>query len=145
MDCEQNCSRDSILINTKKLLGIDKDYDVFDLDIIIHINSAFTVLQQLGVGPRKGFSISGEKETWSDFFGDSEPIEMVKSYLYLKTRLLFDPPNVGVLHEAMERQISEFEWRLNVQAETPCLNKPYLSDSSDEDDDFYEEEDEFYD
>lgn len=110
---------DSILTSVKKLLGIPADYDVFDADIIMHINSVFLVLAQLGVGPKTPFFIEGADEVWTDFTPDINKINLVKSYMYLKVRLLFDPPSTGVLHEAMERQISEFEWRLNVEAETP--------------------------
>lgn len=111
---------DSILTSIKQMLGLTETYQPFDAEITMHINSAFVVLSQLGVGPKKPFFIRGAEETWNDFFGtDYQKIEMVKSYMYLKVRLLYDPPSTGVLHEAMERQISEFEWRLNVQAETP--------------------------
>ena len=108
---------DSILTSVKKMLGIGEEYSPFDPDIIMHINSALLILNQLGVGPETPYLITGEDETWKDFFGDATPIELVKSYIYLKVRLIFDPPTTGVLHEAMERQIKEFEWRLNVQAE----------------------------
>lgn len=107
----------SILETIKKLIGIDKDYGVFDIDLVVAINSSFTILNQLGVGPTKAFSISGSSETWSDFFGEDAQIELVKSYIYLRARLLFDPPETGVLHEAIERQITEFEWRLMIQAD----------------------------
>lgn len=106
----------SILETIKKLVGIDKEYGVFDIDLVVAINSALSILNQLGVGPTKSFSITGPDETWEDFFKDSTDIELAKSYIYLRTRLLFDPPSTGVLHEAIERQISEFEWRLMVQA-----------------------------
>ena len=114
---------DSILLTIKKLLGIDKNYNVFDSDIIIHINSVFMILYQLGVGPDKPFSIEGESETWSQFSSDVSLYQLVKSYIYLKVRLIFDPPSAGVLHQAVERQISEFEWRLNVQSEENNINK----------------------
>lgn len=107
----------SILTSIKKLIGIDKDYGAFDIDLIIAINSSFTILNQLGVGPDKPFSIAGSDETWDEFFHDKEFIELAKSYVYLRARLLFDPPSTGVLHEAIERQISEFEWRLTIQAD----------------------------
>lgn len=107
----------SILNTIKKLIGIDTDYDVFDMDIIVSINSSFMILNQLGVGPDKPFSIKGSAETWRDFFGDEEVFALAKSYIYLRTKLLFDPPSSGVLHEAVERQISEFEWRMHVQAD----------------------------
>lgn len=89
----------------------------FDQDLIIHINSVFTIVNQLGVGPEEAFFITGEEETWNDFFADSKVIHLVKSYMYLKTKLVFDPPTTGVLHEAMERQIQEFEWRLEIQSD----------------------------
>lgn len=108
---------DSILDTIKKLVGIDKDYDVFDTDIIVAINSSFMILNQLGVGPTKPFSIKDSSATWKDFFGDEEIFELAKSYIYLRTKLLFDPPSSGVLHEAVERQISEFEWRMHIQAD----------------------------
>lgn len=107
----------SILQSIKKLLGIEKDYESFDTDIIIDINSVFMILNQLGVGVF-GFTITGPDETWGDFLGDDlSYLQLVKTYTYLKVRLMFDPPSTGVLHEAMERQVKEFEWRLNVQAE----------------------------
>lgn len=108
---------DSILTSVKKMLGIEPEYEHFDQDIIMHINSVLLILNQLGVGPSNPYLITGADETWNDFFVDSTPIELVKSYIYLKVRLIFDPPTTGVLHEAMERQVKEFEWRLNVQAE----------------------------
>lgn len=112
--------KDSILNTVKKMIGLDKDYHAFDTDLIIHINSVFMILNQLGVGDDKVFTIEDETSTWSDFFdGSEENPALTKSYMYLKVRLLFDPPNTGVLHEAMERQIKEFEWRLNIQVDPP--------------------------
>lgn len=126
---------DSILTSVKKMLGIEPDYTHFDPDIIIAINSVFTILTQIGVGPDDGFSITDDSATWSDFFGaDGKKIELVKSYIYLKTKLIFDPPTTGVLHEAMERQIQEFEWRLNVAGEDYELNKPSVEIEGEEDD-----------
>lgn len=110
---------DSILLTIKKLLGIPPDYDAFDTDVIIAINSTFMILSQLGVGPKIPYVITGSNELWRDFLDEAYPLELVKSYIYLRARLLFDPPNTGVLHEAIERQIKEFEWRLNVEVETP--------------------------
>lgn len=124
--------KNSILNDVKKMVGIDRSFHAFDMDLIIHINSVFLILNQLGVSDDKIFSIEGEEETWSDFFsGSEETPALVKSYMYLKVRLLFDPPSTGVLHEAMERQIKEFEWRLNVQVDPP-LEKEVESDGSDE-------------
>lgn len=107
---------DSILTSIKKLLGLTEDYEYFDEDIKIHINSVFSILTQLGVGPSDGFIITGKTETWNDFIPDSDRVklDMVQSYVYLKVRLMFDPPTSSFLIEAMNRQISEFEWRLNV-------------------------------
>ena len=106
----------SILTSIKKLLGIAAEYTDFDQDIIMHINSVFSILKQLGVGPKEGFVITGDTEEWTDFMPDKY-ISLVKSYVYLKVRLMFDPPVNSALIESMNRQISEFEWRLNVEIE----------------------------
>lgn len=108
---------ESILTSVKKLLGITEDYTEFDIDIIVHINTVFTILNQLGVGPTKSFSISDKTSVWSDFLGDSDDLELVKSYVPLKVRLLFDPPTNGNAMEATKRMIEELEWRLFVTAE----------------------------
>ena len=108
---------DSILVSIKKLLGIAADYTHFDPDIIMHINSAFSILTQLGVGPPEGFRIEDNTKTWNDFIGDVTRIDAVKSYVYLKVSLMFDPPTSSAVLSAKERQISELEWRLNVAAE----------------------------
>lgn len=105
---------ESILASIKKLLGIADEYEHFDMDIIIHVNSTFSILNQLGVGPIEGFSISDKTAKWSDFIQDAKKFELVKSYVYLKVRTLFDPPTSSSVLEAMNRSISEFEWRLNV-------------------------------
>ena len=104
---------ESILTSVKKMLGITEEYEHFDPDLIIHINSVFMLLRQLGVGPAKGYHITDESNKWSEFLQDSTELEMVKSYMYLRVRLLFDPPSGGV-QEAINNQIKEFEWRLNV-------------------------------
>lgn len=115
---------DSILTSVKKLLGITEEYKHFDPDVIIHINSVFLTLQQIGVGPAEGFSIVDEYATWDSFLPEGNPnFEATKSYVYLKVRLLFDPPTSSAVMEAMNRQISELEWRLNVEAETPSQRK----------------------
>lgn len=113
---------DSILTSIKKLLGITDDYDHFDQDIIIHINSVFTILTQLGVGPSKGFFITDKNSKWSDFLPEESEAKLkaVESYVYLRVRLLFDPPT-GTILEAFKEQIKEFEWRLNVSAEEEAL------------------------
>lgn len=109
---------ESILTSIKKLLGIEGGYDYFDTDLIIQINSALSVLTQIGVGPPKGFEITGESETWFDFLGNDPRIYIAKSYVYLKVKLLFDPPTNSSLLESTNRLINEFEWRLLVATET---------------------------
>lgn len=108
---------ESILTSVKKLLGVTEDYTAFDVDIIIHINTVFMILNQLGVGPTKCFSISDKKAVWSDFLGDSTEYEAVKTYVCLKVRMLFDPPTNSGAMEATKRMIEELEWRLFVTAE----------------------------
>jgi hypothetical protein len=108
---------ESILTSVKKLIGIEESYEHFDQDIIIYINSAFANLNQLGVGPTEGFNVESKTETWSDFIGERKDLESIKSYVYLKVRLIFDPPQMGYLVDAIKDQIKEIEWRLNVQVE----------------------------
>ena len=103
--------QESILISIKKLLGITSDYEHFDADIIMHINSVFMILMQLGIGPTEGFSITDASAVWGDFLSDTTWLELVKSYVYIKVKLIFDPPQSGTLISAMEKQASEFEWR----------------------------------
>lgn len=109
---------DSILTSIKKLLGIDEGYDAFDTDIIIHINSVLMHLNQLGVGPDQPFSITGDSETWADFLGDKvTEFEAVKTFIYIKVRLIFDPPTNSFVVDAYDKTAKEYEWRLIVQAE----------------------------
>ena len=108
---------ESILTSIKKLLGIDEEYTQFDSDIIMHINSVFLNLTQLGVGPSEGFQIEDDSDTWEDFIGDSNQLQAVKSYAYLKVKLLFDPPLSSSVIESMNRMVTELEWRLNVAVE----------------------------
>lgn len=108
--------KDSILLTIKKMLGLGSDYGVFDTDVIVGINSAIFVLTQLGIGPEEGFTICGPGETWEEFIGDSKQFEAVKSYIYIKTRLIFDPPTNSFLLDAFNKQAQEFEWRLNENA-----------------------------
>ncbi len=106
---------ESILLSVKALLGPDADYDVFDQDIVIFINSAIATLTQLGIGPSEGFEITGEEETWEDFLGgDMRRINSVKTYIFMKVRLAFDPPASSYVLSAYEDSCKEFEWRLNV-------------------------------
>lgn len=109
---------DSILTSIKKLLGINESYEHFDSDIIMHINSVLAILVQLGVGPEAGFSISGKSETWADFLGDNPVnLEGVKTYIYMKVRLIFDPPSTAAAIDSMNRLVNEFEWRLCATAD----------------------------
>lgn len=106
---------ESILTSIKKLLGITEDYTQFDTDIIIHINSVFSTLTQLGVGPDAGFMIEDDSAVWSDYLTTSDSrLNFVKTYIYLKVRLVFDPPQSSAAIDAINRQISELEWRINV-------------------------------
>lgn len=106
---------DSILKTIKKLIGPSLDYDYFDNDLIIHINSAFSVLNQLGLGSDDTFAITGDSETWQDFLGnDKKFLEMVKTYIYLKVKVTFDPPTSSFVLEAYNKQIAELEWRINI-------------------------------
>lgn len=114
---------DSILISVKKSLGIEQEYTHFDPDIILHTNSALLTLNQIGIGPQIGFMISGEQETWIDLLGERQDLEAVKTFLYLKVRLIFDPPQNSFLVKAMEDQTKEIEWRLNIQAEGGVVNE----------------------
>lgn len=104
---------DSILDSTKKVLGISPDDTDFDLDLILHINSVFSIMQHLGATPTTGFSIEDNTTTWADFLLDRKSVNMVKSYMVMKVRLMFDPPATSFAIESMKTLVSEFEWRLN--------------------------------
>lgn len=103
---------ESILNSIKKLLGISEYDSSFDQDIIMHINTIFNVLWQMGVGPTKPFSIQGPMETWSEFQEDLSQIEMIKSYVYLRVAQLFDPTQSSAVDESRKNLINELEWRL---------------------------------
>lgn len=107
----------SILISTKKILGIDPSYTAFDLDIITHINATFSTLSQLGLGPIDGFWIEDDAAVWTDF--EPEPVWMnhIRTYVFLKVRLIFDPPNTSFVLAALERQVTELEFRLSLERE----------------------------
>ena len=104
---------ESILTSIKKFLGPTAEYDHFDPDIIMHINSVFMDLAQMGVGPSEGFMIEDDTSVWNDFFPAGKNLEAVKSYIGLRVKLLFDPPSSQAVISAMERQIAQWEWRLN--------------------------------
>ena len=105
---------ESILNSIKKLLGIDEAYEHFDADVIMHINTVFMILYQLGVGPSTPFSISDASAIWSDFLESATDLAGVKSYIYAKVRMVFDPPQSSAVAEALKANIAELEWRLNV-------------------------------
>ena len=109
---------DSILTSIKKLLGIAEEYTQFDVDIIKHINTVFMILTQMGVGPPEGFSITGVYETWDDFLSGSANLEGVKTYVYMKVQLMFDPPTSSAKLDSANRIIGELEWRLNLAGES---------------------------
>lgn len=112
-----NTLTESILTSIKKLLGIDENDISFDADVIIHINSSFMILNQLGVGPENSFSITDKNSVWNDFMPDSNKIELVKSWMHLKVKLIFDPPSSSTVIESMNKLINEFEWRILTEAE----------------------------
>ena len=109
----------SILTSVKKLLGIAEEYTQFDTDIIIHINTIFMALQQMGIGPKDGFSITDENDLWTDFMEDSILLNSVKTYMYLRVKLLFDPPLTSSTVDSFNKLISELEFRMNSKAEYP--------------------------
>jgi hypothetical protein len=115
---------DSILTSTKKILGIADDYTAFDLDIISHINSVFSTLNQLGIGPAEGFMIEDKSITWDAFLGADLRLNAVKQYVYLRVRMVFDPPGTSYAVAAMQEQIKEHEWRLNVVREDDQWTDP---------------------
>lgn len=107
-------NEDSVLMSIKKLLIGNADDKSFDPDIIIHINTALATLNQLGVGEKSGFAISDETDTWKDLFGDNLTlIGFIKNYVYLKVKLVFDPPTSSFVVESIKQSISEYEWRIN--------------------------------
>ena len=107
----------SILVSIKKLLNVEETDDSFDTDIGMLINNEFMTLHQLGIGPDEGFSITDADTKWADFSSDKTLIETVKTYVYMKVRMIFDPPASSVVADAFNSQIRELEWRLNIQAE----------------------------
>ena len=108
---------ESILTSIKKMLGISEEYTHFDEDLIMHINSALAVLCQLGAGPSEGFFITNKSAVWSDFVPDLSKLQFVKTYVYQKVKLLFDPPQSSAAIQALNESIKEFEWRINVQVD----------------------------
>lgn len=115
---------ESILLSTKKILGLDATYTAFDLDVITHINSVFSTLTQLGLGPPNGFMIEDEGSEWAEFIGSDFNLSAVKTYVYLRVRLLFDPPTTSYHITALNEQIQELEWRLNSYRESTAWVEP---------------------
>lgn len=118
---------DNILNDIKKMLGIEPEYDQFDTDIIIFINSAITTLKQIGLSTPKNFTIKTKLETWSEMLLDEDDLDNVKPFIYFKTRLGFDPPSNAFVVDAMEREIRELTFRIQIEADkTDRLNNPLL-------------------
>lgn len=120
----------SILKSTKKMIGLDASYDAFDLDVLTHTNSVFSTLHQLGVGPPEGFMIEDAITTWDDYFEDfpnNMSLNNIKSYVFLRVRLLFDAPATSYHITAMQEQIKEMEYRINVEREGVSWNQPLPS------------------
>lgn len=107
----------SILTEIKKMIGFEQDYTVFDTDLIIQINSCFSTLRSLGVGPDEGFIITGTSETWSSYTIDQAHLANVKNFVFMKTKMVFDRPETSYAISAMERNIKEIEWRLFMESE----------------------------
>lgn len=107
----------SILNTVKRALGIEPEYDTYDVEIITHINSVFSTLQQLGVGEDEGFEIENAQNTWDEFLEDDKRLNAVRSYVFMRVRLIFDPPANSFAVDSFQRQVDQLEWRLNVYSE----------------------------
>ena len=123
---------ESILTSVKKLLGITPECTNFDSDIIMHINSVFLILNQIGVGPSKGYRITDEFNTWDEFIPEDNPrLEAVKSYMYMKVKLLFDPPSSSSVMESTNRLLSELEWRIYTEVDKSSNREEESQNESD--------------
>ena len=111
-------NNDSILTSIKKLMGLTEEYDAFDQDILILINSVLFELEQIGVKAKDGFSLSDKTAVWSDYSDDHRLLNALKPYIYMKTKLTFDPPTSSGALDSMNRIIDRFEWRINLYADT---------------------------
>ena len=107
----------SILTSTKKILGVGADYSAFDIDIITHINSSLSIISQIGIGPDTGFFIVDDEAEWSDIGLPDNQLALLRTYVYLKVRMLFDPPSTSFVIDAMNKQIAEHEARLSYYRE----------------------------
>lgn len=114
----------SILESTKKTLGLTSDYKAFDADIVMHINTVFMTLNQLGFGPVNGFSIEDDEENWDAFLGNDPRLNSIRTYMFLRVRKLFDPPTTSIHMDALNQQITELEWRLSVHREGEAWAPP---------------------
>lgn len=112
---------DSIVDSVKKTIGITVEDESFDVDLIVHINSIFMVLNQLGIGPREGFAITNKDQKWSDYLADSPNVKAVESYMILRVKALFDPASTSYTQQAFEKICLEMEWRLVYQQEHPYI------------------------
>lgn len=109
----------SILTEVKKACNISEEYDVFDSDVIMHINSVFMILNQIGVGPAAGYRIKNKDNKWSEFIPEDDlRFEAVKTYVCSKVKLIFDPPSSSIVTECLKQIVAECEWRLNLAAES---------------------------
>mgnify|MGYP003292152348 CR=1 FL=1 len=109
---------ESILTSIKKMLGPTEDYEHFDPELIMHINSALAVATQVGVGPAEGFFIKDKNAVWEDLAPEGPMLELTKTYVYAKVKLIFDPPTTGSHVEALKETIREYEWRASVAADS---------------------------
>lgn len=122
----------SILNSTKKVLGISEEYTAFDEDILMHINTVFSTLNQLGVGPAEGFQVVDSTAVWSDFLAGDLRLNNIKSYMFMRVKLMFDPPSTSYLITSMQNQIDQLEWRISIQREDTAWvdpNPPVLSEN----------------
>lgn len=113
---------DSILTSVKKMLGIEEDYEHFDPDIIMHINAVLMILNQIGLGPKEGLIINDKTTPWSSLIPNEQELGCVRTYVYLKVKLIFDPPLSSSGIEAINKYISELEWRINISVDSGVTN-----------------------
>lgn len=119
---------EKILESIKKVLNIPSDYAAFDQDVLMHTNSVFSTLHQLGVGPDEGYMVEDVEATWDTFLGDDPRLNNIKTYIYLRVRMLFDPPATGFHTTAMREQIQELEWRINAHREDTEWTDPNVEE-----------------
>jgi hypothetical protein len=118
---------DRILPSIKKTLGLAETDTSFDTDVIMFVNSALGTLTQIGIGPAEGFAVEDVSATWAAFLGDDPRLNSAKTYVYLRVRLLFDPPSTSFVIDALKKQTEELEWRLNVQREGEAWVDPTIA------------------